>query len=128
MEEKLIRPVFLSCGLFGELPDDEKKKILSILYGLPFESHDMMEKREKRGGDMKGRRKIIVILCTVIFVAALLGAGCVYEISWWVEKEAKDRIFTEEEAKAFEADCILVLGAGILENGTPSLMLRGRPG
>ena len=41
-------------------------------------------------------------------------------------KSTEKRILTQEEAAALGADCILVLGAGVHPDGTPSNMLEDR--
>ncbi len=77
------------------------------------------------------RRILIVLAC--LFLAAVFG------ISAWVAFAAKGDIagqltggreqFGAEELEAFrglDADCILVLGAGVRPDGTPSPMLKDR--
>jgi vancomycin permeability regulator SanA len=43
-----------------------------------------------------------------------------------VKNSVKARILTPDEAAEMKADCILVLGAGVWENGRPSQMLEDR--
>lgn len=51
----------------------------------------------------------------------LIGVNCFVKLS------VKDRIITQEEAASLQdVDCILVLGAGVKSDGTPSLMLKDR--
>ena len=62
---------------------------------------------------------------------ALLCLGCmgilaVFGLSSHVKNHTADKILTAEEAAEQVADCILVLGCGVREDGTPSLMLRDR--
>ena len=43
-----------------------------------------------------------------------------------MKNRTADKIVNEPEAAKLDADCILVLGCGVREDGTPSLMLRDR--
>lgn len=83
------------------------------------------------GFSKKGRILLGILAC--VAVAAVLG------ISSWVAYETKPEIaatfatqdhqLTAEEEKALkklDADCILVLGAGVYSDGTPTPMLRDR--
>lgn len=60
-----------------------------------------------------------------LFIAAA-GFALVMSLSAYVKNKTADRILTVEEASALDADCILVLGCGIREDGTPSHMLEDR--
>ena len=72
---------------------------------------------------MKKKKKAILIVAAVLVLLALLlglgpdllmvAAGC-------------RKIVSAEEAAVFGADCILVLGAGLMPDGSPSLMLGER--
>ncbi len=61
---------------------------------------------------------------TVIFFA--VAAVTAFLISGYVSYTSKKYILQESEAGRKEADCILVLGAGLLPDGTPNYMLRDR--
>lgn len=63
---------------------------------------------------------IILVLIATAAVVGILGANA------YVKTSVKERIFPMEEAAALDADCILVLGAGVWEDGTPSFLLRDR--
>ncbi|MBP5244991.1 MAG: YdcF family protein [Clostridia bacterium] len=71
---------------------------------------------------MKKRLKIIIILAlTAALAAAILSA-----VNAYVVFSAKDRVFEKADfAKIENADCILVLGAGVRDE-TPSPMLKDR--
>ena len=58
---------------------------------------------------------ILLILFITIFV-----------INAYVKNLVKDRIISAEEAVSLNADCIIVLGAGVRADGTPSPMLQDR--
>ncbi len=64
---------------------------------------------------------------TVLFALLLLGTAAVFGLNAHVQGVAKDKILSAEEIRDFEgADCILVLGCKVREDGTPSDMLRDR--
>jgi len=59
-----------------------------------------------------------------LFCLGITGAAVVFGLSSYMKNETAGKIITAEEAT--DADCILVLGCGVREDGTPSLMLRDR--
>ena len=59
-----------------------------------------------------------------LFCLGITGTAVVFGLSSYIKKEAAEKIITAEEAT--DADCILVLGCGVREDGSPSLMLRDR--
>lgn len=68
------------------------------------------------------RRALILLLC-----AAVAGGGLVLGLNAHVKKTAGNRIITQEEAAELAGvDCVLVLGCGVREDGTPSHMLEDR--
>lgn len=72
---------------------------------------------------MKAVKRIIKVLffCGVVCIFAALA------INHYVVSKAEDSIITYDEAlKLEEVDCILVLGAGVRDDGTPSPMLADR--
>jgi len=69
------------------------------------------------------RMKRIMILLLII---VCLGIIALFGINKYVEVSVADRILTPEEAAGLDADCILVLGAHVREDSTPSLILRDR--
>lgn len=70
----------------------------------------------------KGLRRFIslLVILTIVCAAAVLTVNII------MLSATSDCIITAEEAAAFDADCVLVLGAGVREDGTPSHMLRDR--
>lgn len=62
---------------------------------------------------------ILLIVCLAVGVTALI-------LDAIVKNSTKDRIVTMEQARELDADCILVLGAGVRPDGSPSDMLRDR--
>lgn len=47
-------------------------------------------------------------------------------INGYVKSSVKDRIISPDEAAQLNADCVLILGAGVLDNSRPSHMLQDR--
>lgn len=67
--------------------------------------------------------RILFIICAVCGICLLLLLG----INIYVKASVKDRIITAEEAdKLSDVDCIVVLGAGVYGDDTPTLMLEDR--
>lgn len=67
------------------------------------------------------KKTIRYIITAGVFVGVFA-----FSISLYVKTSTKDRILTVEGASALNADCILVLGAGVHPDGTPSNMLEDR--
>lgn len=68
------------------------------------------------------RKHILLILPAVVLAAVLL----VLTLNFYVCRKARPYLLTPEESTGLGADCILVLGCGVREDGSPSLMLRDR--
>ena len=66
------------------------------------------------------RRLLLIFLCICI-VGALLCLG----VNWYVKGTASKYVLTEADAALLDADCILVLGAGV-RGESPSPMLEDR--
>ena len=92
-----------------------KEKILSIFNNLKLSFSKQSLKR---------------IFLRVFAVAALCGvllAVCIFSLSAAVVERAEERLITAEEAALLDdIDCIIVLGCGVREDGTPSPMLGDR--
>ena len=72
---------------------------------------------------MKKKKKVLLTFAAaLVLLALLLGLGP----DLLILAAGQRRIVSPEEAAAFGADCILVLGAGLLPDGSPSLMLGER--
>ncbi|MDT3700120.1 MAG: ElyC/SanA/YdcF family protein [Thermincola sp.] len=72
---------------------------------------------------------IIKELRTGVFIsilAGILGAASLLIINAYVQSSVKDQIIAIEQAVKLDADCILVLGAGVWSGGRPSHMLEDR--
>lgn len=61
-----------------------------------------------------------------LVLAGVLVAVWALAANFYVKKSTGGRIIPEEEAASMGADCILVLGAGVHPDGTPSNMLEDR--
>ena len=72
------------------------------------------------------KRRIFRILIALLCVALIAGVA-VLALDAWVLFTTRDKILTPEEAaKIQDADCILVLGCQVRNNGVPSAMLEDR--
>lgn len=68
------------------------------------------------------KKGLLVALC----LALVCGVGAL-GVNWYVKSFAKSQIITPEiAANQQDFDCILVLGCGIKEDGSPTLMLKER--
>ncbi len=70
----------------------------------------------------KKTKRILVTILILLLAAVLFVAG----INWYVISWTESRIRSADELGKGDADCILILGAGVRPDGTPSLMLRDR--
>lgn len=62
-----------------------------------------------------------------ILMLGILGIFLLLGINQYIKQTVKKDILTTDQAKDLkDVDCILVLGAGVREDGTPSLMLNDR--
>lgn len=93
----------------------------------------MLKKRKlkftgrKRAINTPRRRKQIWQALLVILVGGgLLTSAFVLGVNIYMKSVVKDKILTPELAQSLNADCILVLGAGVKSDGTPSNMLEDR--
>lgn len=77
---------------------------------------------------MKKIKKKPLKITALIFVALIiLGIGGMFGINAYVKSVGRKLIVTPEEAQSLKTiDCILVLGCGVRDDGTPSDMLRDR--
>ena len=67
-------------------------------------------------------KKIIIAIVAIMVIAGLFVLG----INLYVKNSVSDKIVTVEKAKDLNADCIVVLGAGLKPDGSPSWMLEDR--
>ena len=67
-------------------------------------------------------KKLLLALVGLALVVFL----CVLGINIYVKSSVSERIITVEEAKDLDADCVIVLGAGLRPDGTPTGMLEDR--
>lgn len=76
---------------------------------------------------MKKSIKIIIILAAIVAGLAVLAVAAIFGLNAMVKATTKNQILSVEEAAALEdVDCILVLGCGIHDDGSPSDMLHDR--
>lgn len=76
---------------------------------------------------MKTKKRILRRILSVFLCLCILGVGALTVINTVVKLSAEKQILTAEDAAKLEGiDCILVLGCGVREDGTPSDMLYDR--
>jgi SanA protein len=88
------------------------KKLMGVIMNAAVKSH-------------KIKKKIWMVLVTLLLVI-VLAFVCILIINAYVKSSVKDKIITADEAALLDADCILVLGAGVWADGRPSHMLEDR--
>ena len=72
-------------------------------------------------------RRIVLICLLVTLSLGIVCAGVVFGIDAYVIHSTSDQILSPEDAALLEdVDCILVLGCGVKDDGTPSDMLEDR--
>lgn len=72
------------------------------------------------------KHKKLLRLTALFSVFALLCASLPFILNVWVLLRAKPFLLTPEEAAQKQADCVLVLGAKVMDSGKPSPMLADR--
>jgi SanA protein len=77
-------------------------------------------------GKMKRSFIYLKTLIKCLFFILLILFFIIIVINTYVKNSAEDRIISSNEAVNLNADCILVLGAGVRADGTPSPMLKDR--
>ena len=70
----------------------------------------------------KKKKALLIAAAVLVLLALLLGLGP----DLMIAAAGRSKIVSQEEAASFGADCILVLGAGLQPDGSPSLMLGER--
>ena len=76
---------------------------------------------------MKLQRKTLLWIGLACVALMIFGAALVFGINGWVVYEGGKYILSPEDAtKLSDVDCILVLGCGVQDDGTPSHMLEDR--
>lgn len=73
------------------------------------------------------KRKWLQRTFVTLFAIVLAGSAFLLAINWYVKYTGQSRIYSLENADEIpKTDCILVLGAGLKEDGTPNFMLQDR--
>ncbi len=70
----------------------------------------------------KRKKRVLLVICCVTVITA----ASPFIINAYVKSSVKSRLITVEEAAELKVDCILVLGCGLNQDGTPSPMLGDR--
>ena len=80
-----------------------------------------MNRKKKKHQGKKGKRVLaafLILLC--------LGIAVVGSVNGYVVSRSDEYVLTVEESAGLRADCVLVLGAGLVDQFTPSDMLADR--
>ncbi len=75
---------------------------------------------------MKTAKKILRRCFVILLILGILCGIVLCGVNLHIYNRTKSRIVTSEDAAELAADCILVLGAGVRADGTPSHMLEDR--
>ena len=84
-----------------------------------------MKKRASFLKNPKNKRLLVRLMLVALTIGVLCGASWAV-INWHMSSSVADRILSPEEAAELDADCILVLGAGLRRDNSPSPILRER--
>jgi SanA protein len=74
----------------------------------------------------ESRKKKLSVGLLFLVSVSILGLASILIINACVKSTVKDKIITVDEAASWDADCILILGAGVWDGGRPSYMLEDR--
>lgn len=66
------------------------------------------------------------LITKIILIIALIVLLFTTAVNIWMIASTKDKIMSESEFSFSDADCIIILGAGVRDDGTPSHMLEDR--
>lgn len=91
--------------------------------------YKIIKKNKKETGEKTTKKKIkkkFLISLFILIITGILALAFTLLINLYIKVSVNDRIITEEKASSIDADCILVLGAGVWNNGNPSAMLEDR--
>lgn len=72
------------------------------------------------------KKRIIATMIIILISLAIVVGLFVLGVNLYVKNSVSDKIITEEKAKGIDADCIIVLGAGLRPDGNPTWMLEDR--
>ena len=75
---------------------------------------------------MKAIKKIAKKFIRIMLILGILAIIAVFFINMYVTGTAEKRMYSKESVLPRNADCIIVLGAGLKPDGTPNHMLRDR--
>lgn len=75
--------------------------------------------------DKKKKKMVIKLLFWALFLAVIL-VLVIVGINLFIVLKEKGKVLSVDKASDFHADCIIVLGAGIRDDGSPTWMLEDR--
>ena len=83
-------------------------------------------KKEKKKNANKKKSSWAKKLALGLFLLALISVIAAFVINAYIKSSVAGRIISKDEAATLGADCIVILGAGVKNDGTPSHMLEDR--
>lgn len=75
---------------------------------------------------IKNHKTAVIRTLAVLIILGLIAAGAVAATNAAVIKSTEESIVTASEAGGNEADCVLILGCGVRDDGQPCMLLRDR--
>lgn len=81
---------------------------------------DFMHHRQKTGG------RVFFIFAATFASLAAVGLCAMFCLNSYVKRSVKSLIISPEDAAEYDADCIIILGCKVKDDGVPSDMLRDR--
>ena len=84
-----------------------------------------MKERTSPLKKLRKSRLVFRLTLTVLILGVLFGTFAV-GVNWYMASSVEAQILSPEEAAELDADCILVLGAGLRKDNSPSPILRER--
>ena len=72
------------------------------------------------------RKKKLLSGIVILILVSILALTFLLIINAYLKSSVEDRIITVDKAASLDADCILILGAGVWDDGRPSHMLEDR--
>lgn len=84
-------------------------------------------KKKKSIHKRRSKKSIFIKIILFLLIVSVVSVGVIFGINFYVKSIGGENIVSSEDAESLQnMDCILVLGCGVRDDGTPSDMLRDR--
>ena len=84
-------------------------------------------KKKKSIHKRRSKKSIFIKIILFLLIVSVVSVGVIFGINFYVKSIGEENIVSSEDAEILQnMDCILVLGCGVRDDGTPSDMLRDR--